>query len=631
MIKRQWIKRAVLYSSILKSLAAVSVLTLAVTSEAQSGEFEFLTGASEPQVAVRWSYRIQCNFRLTGEITHGDADRFDGFLEQFGSSIEKDRLILGYPRVAVLCLNSAGGSLVEAIKIAERIRSSGSWSDESAPFIATRLERDAECMSACALVFMAGTMDDFEGPAYIARSMHPTARLGVHAPALSIPNGSFDQNFVTSAYDVSMNTIAEVLRVLNIGRSSDGTDFSGESTWLKTSMLTTMLQTPHTSMTFVETVDDAGRWGIDVFPIVTPEISPESLLNACTNMVAWRDGRPSVPYGDAIPIPLALQDAQTGSPEVARSLFVLDELNGWECETVIYEDGTYWIAPVRAVDQLMSGPSFALFEPQLPLSDISTPGSEPSRPVSQNARTFWAPAIPRTASDFAELEAVPISKGAAWEPRYGGTAISYWSHNGSGMAWEQRDEYLWIWYFEPREGLADVGVVPGSLLFFSDQNYRSSGVARRFSNRCEDIIYDVEKTSLETRRYVFEGVYQRQTTDCRAGEMREDQLVFEHIASSPDLNAIRQDGSAPRNAMRIINVNTGLNFRALPSSNGEKLLELPADLEGIQLLSCRPLIQPGLWGNGNQQARRNLLDESWCSLEYNGQTGFVSGRYLDWR
>jgi hypothetical protein len=105
--------------------------------------------------------------------------------------------------------------------------------------------------------------------------------------------------------------------------------------------------------------------------------------------------------------------------------------------------------------------------------------------------------------------------------------------------------------------------------------------------------------------------------------------VFDYLGQTPNRPNTFPDGTAPPDLMRIINVNSGLNFRVGPSSNAAKIDELPADLSSISLLACRPMVIPGYWANGDTNYRRNVLDESWCSLAYRGQIGFVSGRFLE--
>lgn len=595
---------------------------IAFTSPANAADFTFLTGAAEPEQGNAFA-RQRCNFRMSGEILSGDAARFEQFLSTHGASIEKDRRILGNPRIAVLCLDSQGGSLDEGLKIARLIRRDRPWDATRGPFIQTRLEAGATCASACAFVFLAGTLDDWEGPSYPERSMHPTARLGVHSPNLELPGGQYSEAFVNDAYKLSMRSIAEILELLHLG-----TGYSGDSKWMKASMLEAMLQTPFDSMRYVETVDEAGRWGIDVFPVILPELTKQSLFNACFNLAAWRNDHGSAPYGDPIAADLPKRELPGGGTEQARYEFSINELDGITCETAITGANAYSIAPITATDRETPGSMFALFDPQTPLAQLSKPDEAAIADADSQTRTFWVRPKIETASEFLAAEAPALSKGEIWGPRYGGNRISMWDHNGSMMAWEQKDEFLWIWYFDPRPGLREVGVRPGSLLFVNTPDGPSTGLARRFSTRCEDVIYPVQNASRETHRSAFEGSYRSPMRDCTPGQRREDRLVFDYVAPAPDRPVTTPDGTAPSNLMRIIGVETGLNMRAGPSPKARKIAEAPAGRSDIRLLACRPMIVPGYWHNGSASKRRAMLDKRWCSFEYSGQVGFVSGKYL---
>lgn len=603
------------------TIALVTVFALAQPTAA--ADFEFITGAAEPDDNNAFA-RQRCNFRMSGEILSGDADKFEAFIATHGASIEKDRRILGNPRIAVLCLDSQGGSLDEGLKIARLIRRDRHWDGTQGPFIQTRLEVGVTCASACAFVFLAGTLDDREGPPYPERSMHPTARLGVHSPSLQIPGGQYSEAFVNDAYELSMRSIAEILQLLHLG-----VGFSGDSKWMETSMLEAMLQTPFDSMRYVETVDDAGRWGIDVFPVKQPELTKQSLFNACFNLAAWREDRGSFPYGDVVAVDQTKRDMPGGGIEMARYVFPIDELNGITCEAAITGPNAYTIAPLTATDRESPGRAFALFAPQTPLPQLAKPDETPIAVADSQTRTFWVRPRIEYASEFVAAEAQAHTMGDTWGPRYGGNSVSMWDHNGSTMAWERRDEFLWIWYFDPRPGLREVGVRPGSLLFVNTPDGPSSGLARRFATRCEDVIYPVQKTSLMTHRWVFEGNYRRPNRDCSPGQLHEDSLVFDYVGQAPDRPISSPDGTAPSELMQITGVRTGLNMRGGPSPKARKITEVPADRSGFELLACRPMIIPGYWHNGTASERRRMLDVRWCSFEFNGQVGFVSGRYLE--
>lgn len=88
--------------------------------------------------------RIACTHRITGQFAPGEGERMTREIDR---SIEnwRDQTQHG---VSVVCLDSPGGGLPEALKRAALFRERG---------IGTRLESGARCESACALLFMAGS------------------------------------------------------------------------------------------------------------------------------------------------------------------------------------------------------------------------------------------------------------------------------------------------------------------------------------------------------------------------------------------------------------------------------------------------------------------------------------------
>jgi hypothetical protein len=93
---------------------------------------------------------------IRGEILSGDADRF----EEAIAGIDK----------GIVFLTSEGGLVVEALRIGNSIRAKG---------FVTAVGADDECVSACALIWAAGT----------PRFMSPTARIGAHAAYRSEGDG----------------------------------------------------------------------------------------------------------------------------------------------------------------------------------------------------------------------------------------------------------------------------------------------------------------------------------------------------------------------------------------------------------------------------------------------------------
>lgn len=72
-------------------------------------------------------------------------------------------------------------------------------------------------------------------------------------------------------------------------------------------------------------------------------------------------------------------------------------------------------------------------------------------------------------------------------------ADSCWDHNGSVMRLTDQGNNRWFWYENPRQGMRNVGVQSGTLLFNGRKNGDwYSGTARVFSNYCAPLEYSVE-------------------------------------------------------------------------------------------------------------------------------------------
>lgn len=131
-----------------------------------------------------------CTVSLTGEIVSGDSERIKPLLyETYAISLD-DEGRYG----ATLCLNSPGGVLSEGIKIAKYV---------SEYYTTTEVPSNARCESSCAVIFLASTHP----------RIAPDATIGLHAPKLILPEGTFTEEDVAKAYDLSIFTIREIMKL----------------------------------------------------------------------------------------------------------------------------------------------------------------------------------------------------------------------------------------------------------------------------------------------------------------------------------------------------------------------------------------------------------------------------------
>lgn len=138
--------------------------------------------------------------RLTGQIAPGDAARLEELL--ISDSLLTCVKETYCPYSAVLSLNSPGGNLAEALRLAEVVRKYQ---------LVTVLEKNAVCASSCVYPFVSG-YTDYAGFFFPRRFSHFTARIGVHQPALIIPEGTYTQADMENAMKLANKVQSNALR-----------------------------------------------------------------------------------------------------------------------------------------------------------------------------------------------------------------------------------------------------------------------------------------------------------------------------------------------------------------------------------------------------------------------------------
>jgi ATP-dependent protease ClpP protease subunit len=145
-------------------LASALLCWLCTPDAPQAGEFRI---ASEVYSFTRPEPLII----FTGEVERSDAERLGSIIAEIcpADECEYDN------NSAILSLNSPGGNFLGGVELAETIRSLK---------IATVVENDSECYSACALAFLGGSGFHLTGGigVYRDRYLEPEAKLGFHSP-----------------------------------------------------------------------------------------------------------------------------------------------------------------------------------------------------------------------------------------------------------------------------------------------------------------------------------------------------------------------------------------------------------------------------------------------------------------
>ncbi|MFM2421825.1 MAG: hypothetical protein RL291_355, partial [Pseudomonadota bacterium] len=132
--------------------------------------------------------------------------------------------------------------------------------------------------------------------------------------------------------------------------------------------------------------------------------------------------------------------------------------------------------------------------------------------------------VPPTPSQHSTPAILP-----APQPQPPRTGPSQWWHNGSLMELRATGNDRAFHYLEPRQGIRDLGVTRGTLLFTGQRSvdtYR--GTAHVFRGACGAWPYAVSGTvSADQRRVVMTGQAPIIDSQCRQTGTRPDELVFE--------------------------------------------------------------------------------------------------------
>ena len=235
------------------------------------------TNGLAAEIKVYSNNDLGCILRLQGTIEKGDAKIFEEKWCQAAKkkspefNCEQDSF---WPESPKICLDSPGGSFTEAIEIGDRIHH----------FMGTAIENGSVCLSACAIIFMAGSIYvDVDGhPGRPDRTMQVGGKLGFHAPDLVVDEGEYTKKQVDEAYKVSVFTTAKLSRRL-------------DKFFFPLSLFTAMYSTPANEMFHIDYVGQAAQWDISITGFSVPtQITKSQLADACVNAAALYDNSGAV-------------------------------------------------------------------------------------------------------------------------------------------------------------------------------------------------------------------------------------------------------------------------------------------------------------------------------------------------
>lgn len=245
-------------------LFLATVFSLFFTSVVSAAEF---TELSNRPIPINEKESGTCTHKMEGEILAGDAAKLALVIQNLPGQDHDD---LNF----IMCMNSRGGRLSEGLEIGELLRGA---------YFGTYVPEGAECLSACAIAFMHGSVSAWE---YVLtfRMLHPRGKLGFHAPSLSIAadsNQMVPYALVQGAYQATMDTVSKIVS----GAATSVSDFA--SPIIPLSLLSEMLSVGSDDFVYVDNLHKAFMWDVTIFPknlTTPPEFDLEvGLYQLCEN------------------------------------------------------------------------------------------------------------------------------------------------------------------------------------------------------------------------------------------------------------------------------------------------------------------------------------------------------------
>lgn len=237
--------------------------------------------ARAADIVVGGDQSLKCFATLSGPILPGDADKLHAFLaETYSANRGGEVAGIAIPDIytdfqlgARICLDSPGGSLAEAVRMADVLLGGRDGDEENLTGIGTAVSAGARCESACAVFFLAGGQWISSHLGRRAdRVLHVAGKLGFHAPAIAVPDQNYSKNSVEKAFDTALASIAAVGERMSFLR-------------MRHSLLQLMLDTPPSQMSYVETIGQAAEWNIQLEGVPPlRDLSAHNLVQACFNL-----------------------------------------------------------------------------------------------------------------------------------------------------------------------------------------------------------------------------------------------------------------------------------------------------------------------------------------------------------
>ncbi len=220
----------------------------------------------------------KCQILVSGDIEQGDYDNI--------VTLAKNT------RARTICLNSGGGSWIEGVKIAEFVMDR---------FIGTYVDRGNECYSVCAIIFLAGArksrrVQQFTVAAGIFdkgfyrlpnRTMHVQAKVGFHAPYLTLRQKQYSASDIETARLAALQAFAKFLGMMARKKSVEN-----DARYLAKRFISRALRKNPDELLMIDSIDMAGRLHVDLVGYKRPtRITERDLFWAATKALVWREDK----------------------------------------------------------------------------------------------------------------------------------------------------------------------------------------------------------------------------------------------------------------------------------------------------------------------------------------------------
>jgi ATP-dependent protease ClpP protease subunit len=345
----------------------------------------------------------RCDLRLVGQIGPGTAQKFRQIVED-----EKNGL---NSRAILLCLDSTGGEVSEALELARFIRAQ----DYPAAII-TVVQDGAYCQSACALVFMAGSVGRL-GP-IPARILHPRGKLMFHSTkfhGLSKDDLALmardPERWVRDFYVKGLRDVQEI--VSTFGDSTFQAEQVGKPFVSPSLFLEAFAQGPD-EWICIDNVDKVGRWDIQLSHYEQALSSSKlQYVNVCRNVYSWSRDQFAAEGPDwsdlpsprvTSPPPTQKLGGRSRSSDYFDERFIVDGAVAMKASRCVVEVTYSKDRKRRLIDEMrvfflygsgdLASPMFsadasALFDPNTPLGELIPSKPAPKGPgASRSSQTL---------------------------------------------------------------------------------------------------------------------------------------------------------------------------------------------------------------------------------------------------